>query len=174
MHLEDAHFYSGNFFESHIFGNGRYRDLHRYRDFMFPRMLSCLAIARQRAGEARVGYLSDGGMNVTFLSLYGPKISTMHCVALNQIDPSCIQVVSVMPSDALRQHYCTQSWPLPSRLTGISRKGGVMQQFFPEWAPQKIVPLYFFTRLPHCHRPLEGGGEREREHDVYTVNVYCV
>ena len=174
----DSDFHSGNFFESHLFGNRRYRDLdiifHRYRDFMFPGMLSYLAIVRQRGGEVRVGYLSDGGMNVTFLSLYGPKISTMHCVALNKIDPSCIQLVSVMPSHALRQHYSTQSWPLPSRLTGISRKGRVFQTIFPRVGPSKNCATIFLTRLPHCHRPLEGGGEREREHDVCTVNVECV
>jgi len=40
--------------------------------------------------EAWGGRLSGGGINVTFLRLHEPQLSVMRCVALNQIDPSCV------------------------------------------------------------------------------------
>ena len=49
-------------------------------------------------------------------------ITASHEINSNKIDLS--YMISEMSHDGLGQHFSTQSWPLPFRSTGISRKGG--------------------------------------------------
>ena len=52
-------------------------------------------------------------------------------------------------------HFSTPSWPLPFRLTGISRKRRVFPTIFPGIGPSKNCFSKFLTRLLHRPGPLD-------------------
>ena len=87
------------------------------------RLLQFFQTAKGKAPkEAWGGHLSGGGINVTFLHPYELQLSTMRCVALNQIDPS--YVICIRSFVVLCPHYSTLSSPLfLSALTRILEKG---------------------------------------------------
>jgi len=91
-------------------------------------LLQFLQTAKGKAPkEPWGGHLSGGGITVTFLRPHESQLSTMCCVALNQIDPSymtCVRSFAV-----LCPHYSTLSSPLPFRYDKISRKGRVFRSF---------------------------------------------
>ena len=64
--------------------------------------------------EAWAGHLSGEGINVTFLHPHEPQLSAMHCVTLNQIDPT--YMICVRSFLLLCPHYSTLSSPRPFRL----------------------------------------------------------
>jgi len=92
------------------------------------RLLQFFQTAKGKAPkEAWGGHLSGGGINVTFLHPYELQLSTMRCVALNQIDVS--YMICVWSFVVLCPHHSTLSSPLPFRYDKISRKGRVFRSF---------------------------------------------
>jgi len=57
---------------------------------MNPPLHFCQTAKGKAPKEAWGGRLIGGGINVTFLHLHEPQLSEMHCVTLNQIDPSYV------------------------------------------------------------------------------------
>jgi len=96
-------------------------------DESHPPSLQFFQTAKGKAPkEAFGGRLSGGVINVTVLHLHEHQLSTMRCVALNQIDASYITCIRSFV--VLCPHYSTLSSPLPFRLDKISRKGRVFNR----------------------------------------------
>ena len=90
--------------------------------------------------EAWGGHLSDGGINVTCLRPHESQLSAMHCVALNQIDPS--YMICVRSFVVLCLHYSTLSSPLPFCYDKISRKGRVYRSLVESNFMRKLFEVW--------------------------------